>query len=55
MQAEDEAKHHPALLRVLGETLGVEPSAILDFDLNVCDTQPGSISGERQLQTPRNQ
>ena len=43
---EDAGKHHPALLRVLGQTLGLDPSAIVDFDLNVCDTQPGTIGGE---------
>ena len=43
---EEESRHHPALLRVLAQTLGVAPTDIVDFDLNVCDTQPGTIGGE---------
>lgn len=33
-------KHHPALVKVLCSELGVEPEALLDFELCLCDTQP---------------
>ena len=39
------ARHHPALLAALAAELGVDPEAIADFDLNVCDTQPGVLGG----------
>lgn len=38
LQAE---KHHPALVKVLCAELGVEPEALLDFELCLTDTQPG--------------
>ena len=47
LQGDDQEKHHPLLLRVLAQALEVEPSAILDFDLNLCDTQPGTLFGAR--------
>lgn len=37
LQAE---KHHPALVKVLCAELGVEPEALLDFELCLTDTQP---------------
>ncbi|TRY89396.1 hypothetical protein DNTS_002611, partial [Danionella cerebrum] len=33
-------KHHPVLIQKLCELLGVEPSALLDFELCLVDTQP---------------
>lgn len=33
-------KHHPALVTVLCSELGVEPEALLDFELCLTDTQP---------------
>lgn len=33
-------KHHPALVKVLCSELGVEPEALLDFELCLADTQP---------------
>lgn len=33
-------KHHPALVKVLCSELGVEPEALLDFELCLTDTQP---------------
>ena len=41
-----EEKHHAVLLKVLAEQLRVLPGDIVDFELNVCDTQPGVIGGE---------
>jgi len=38
-------RHHPALLAAIGAHLGVPASDIVDFDLNVCDTQPGAVCG----------
>ncbi|CAI5939315.1 unnamed protein product [Closterium sp. NIES-64] len=38
------AEHHPLLLELLAEQLSCSPSAILDFELNVCDTQR-SVAG----------
>lgn len=43
-QAQSEP-HHPALLTALAGELRCEPSAIVDLELNVCDTQPGVIGG----------
>lgn len=37
LQAE---KHHPALVKVLCSELGVDPEALLDFELCLTDTQP---------------
>ncbi|GJP80990.1 hypothetical protein CLOP_g11177 [Closterium sp. NIES-67] len=38
------AEHHSLLLELLAEQLSCPPSAILDFELNVCDTQR-SVAG----------
>ncbi|KAK9824222.1 hypothetical protein WJX72_008629 [[Myrmecia] bisecta] len=43
--AEEGPRHQPLLLRLIAEHLGCSPSAIVDFELNVCDTQPGVIGG----------
>ena len=40
--------HHPVLLALLAKELGCSPADIVDFELNVCDTQPGVIGGERE-------
>ncbi len=37
--------HHPSLLHALAAKLGCEAGDIVDFELNVCDTQPGVIGG----------
>lgn len=42
----DTARHHPALIKAIAGALKVQPTDIVDFDLNVCDTQPGVIGGE---------
>lgn len=41
------AKHHSLLLEMIASELGVSQDDILDFELNVCDVQPGSIGGAR--------
>lgn len=48
-------KHHPALIRVLCGELGVEPDAVMDFELCLADTQPGAIGGvyEEFIFSPR--
>lgn len=38
-------KHHPTLLRMLATQLGCQVADIVDFELNVCDTQPGTLGG----------
>ena len=38
-------RHAPELLRLLSAELDVPASAILDFELTLCDTQPASIWG----------
>ena len=38
--------HHPALLKALAKELQCEPGDIVDFELNVCDTVPGTIGGQ---------
>lgn len=42
-------KHHPALVKVLCSELGVEPEALLDFELCLADTQLGVSLSFRQL------
>ena len=37
--------HHPLLLAVLAEELDCDPDEIVDFELEVCDTQPSVIGG----------
>ncbi|XP_033933915.1 aspartyl aminopeptidase isoform X1 [Pseudochaenichthys georgianus] len=38
-------KHHPALVKLLCSELGVEPEALLDFELCLADTQPAALGG----------
>ncbi|KAI0254368.1 aspartyl aminopeptidase [Lactifluus subvellereus] len=37
--------HHPALLSLLAEEMGVKPEAIHDFELHLYDTQPSVLGG----------
>ncbi len=48
-------RHPPELLRLLGAELGVEPSAICDFELTLCDSQPAQLWGLHSefLSSPR--
>lgn len=41
-------KHHPALLEIIAKELSVPVDDIVDFDLNVCDTQRGSLGGAEE-------
>uniref|UniRef100_A0A3P8TX32 Aspartyl aminopeptidase n=1 Tax=Amphiprion percula TaxID=161767 RepID=A0A3P8TX32_AMPPE len=47
--------HHPALVKVLCSELGVEPEALLDFELCLTDTQPAALGGvyEEFIYSPR--
>ena len=38
-------RHHPLLLTLLAKELGCAPGDIVDFDLQLCDTQPSAIGG----------
>ena len=38
-------RHAPELLRVLAAELECEPSAIMDFEMPLCDTQPSQVWG----------
>ncbi|KAL0084794.1 peptidase M18 [Phycomyces blakesleeanus] len=40
-----ETKHHPALIGVLAEEMGIAPHQINDFDLCLYDTQPATLGG----------
>ena len=40
-----ETMHHPIILAILAEELKCEPEDIIDFELNVCDTQKSQIGG----------
>ncbi|CAL8472061.1 g11603 [Coccomyxa elongata] len=44
-EKESKEHHHPAILRVLAKELNCSTEDIVDFELNVCDTQPGVIGG----------
>uniref|UniRef100_A0A8C2XR70 aspartyl aminopeptidase n=1 Tax=Cyclopterus lumpus TaxID=8103 RepID=A0A8C2XR70_CYCLU len=48
-------KHHPALVKLLCSELGVEPEALLDFELCLVDTQPAALGGvyEEFIYSPR--
>jgi len=48
-------RHAPELLRMLSAELGCAPSAVLDFDLTLCDTQAAQIWGLKNeyLSSPR--
>ena len=38
----------PLLLSLLADELGCAPGDIVDFDLNLCDVQPGSVGGAKE-------
>ena len=38
-------RHHPLLLQMIADELKCDPSDIVDFDLQLCDTQPSAIGG----------
>jgi aspartyl aminopeptidase len=38
-------EHHPAFLQAIAESIKVQPSSILDFDLCLIDTQPAQLGG----------
>lgn len=40
-----EEKHHSGLLQLVADQLKCSTSDIVDFELNVCDTQDGVIGG----------
>eukprot|EP00897_Mesotaenium_endlicherianum_P003313 jgi/Mesen1/3009/ME000177S02281 len=39
--------HHPLLIQVLANELACDPSDIIDFELNVCDTHASCLGGAR--------
>ena len=41
-------KHHPALLELIAKELSVPVEDIVDFDLNVCDMQRGTLGGAEE-------
>jgi aspartyl aminopeptidase len=51
----DEGNHSSVLLELLAEELGVDPAAIKDLELTLCDTQGGAIWGAKNefLSSPR--
>jgi aspartyl aminopeptidase len=40
-----DAMHHPLLLKLLAEELSCDPEDIVDFELQLCDTQPSAVGG----------
>ncbi|KAI8476626.1 MAG: peptidase M18, aminopeptidase I [Monoraphidium minutum] len=38
-------KHHAMFMQLICEELGCAPGDVVDFELNVCDTQPGVLGG----------
>jgi len=38
-------RHHPLFLKLIADELSCEPGEIIDFDLQLCDTQPSAIGG----------
>jgi len=55
MQEKEEtpSPHHPLLLEILAKELGCKVQDIVDFELNVCDTQDGVIGGDTSSPPPR--
>uniref|UniRef100_A0A8C9RJH6 Aspartyl aminopeptidase n=1 Tax=Scleropages formosus TaxID=113540 RepID=A0A8C9RJH6_SCLFO len=51
----DAEKHHAALVQVLCKEIGVQPEALLDFELCLADTQPAVLGGvyEEFIFSPR--
>ena len=49
---QEDQKHHPLLLQVLARHLQCQPGDIVDFELNLCDCQPGVIGGEGPTACP---
>ncbi|EFA80282.1 aspartyl aminopeptidase [Heterostelium album PN500] len=51
----DNTKHHPLLLDILSKELHCAVGDIVNFDLSVCDTQPGTIGGalSEYIHSPR--
>ncbi|GAX84190.1 hypothetical protein CEUSTIGMA_g11613.t1 [Chlamydomonas eustigma] len=43
----ESVKHHSLLMEILSEELGVSPNDIVDFELNLCDVQPGVVGGAK--------
>lgn len=50
LQFED--KHHSGLLKMVADQLQCSPADIVDFELNVCDTQDGVIGGRLHRRLP---
>ena len=46
-RVESSDKHHPVLLDLLAEALGCEREDVLDFELQLCDTQPSAVGGAK--------
>lgn len=40
--------HHSLLVQIVAEELGCDPEEVIDFELNVCDTQPSCVAGARR-------
>ncbi|KIY94035.1 Aminopeptidase I zinc metalloprotease [Monoraphidium neglectum] len=39
------AKHHALFMQLVADELGCSPNDVVDFELNVCDVQPGVLGG----------
>lgn len=46
---QDASPHHSLLLDILAKELNVAAKDIVDFELNLCDTQAGVIGGKSLL------
>ena len=43
--ASPDQQHHPLLLQLLAEELGVSVESIVDIEMQLCDTQPSAVGG----------
>ena len=48
---QDTSPHHAVLLDIIAKELNIVAKDIVDFELNLCDTQPGVIGGEISFPT----
>ena len=47
-RGEESSRHHPLLLKLIADEIGCAPGDIVDFDLQLCDTQPSAIGGAQR-------
>ena len=47
-RGEESSRHHPLLLKLIADEIDARRAVIVDFDLQLCDTQPSAIGGAQR-------